>query len=126
MEQSISLQEYFTYPSKIYHISKKVINLYISHTLNQQLRNLNRFLRGNCLFESVKLAKNADLDEYRYSGFSIGFDSRSEFSFTDGSIRKNVITFGADINSSVHIEKGKNILILGEGPTQRLDDLIAH
>ena len=56
--------------------------------LNQQLRNLNRFLRGNCLFESVKLAKNADLDEYRYSGFSIGFDSRSEFSFTDGRSEK--------------------------------------
>ena len=30
---------------------------------------------------------------------------------------------GADISSSVHIDnKQKDILILGEGPTQRLDD----
>ena len=36
---------------------------------------------------------------------------------------ENVITFGADINSSVHINnKGKDISILGEGPTQGLDD----
>ena len=36
---------------------------------------------------------------------------------------ENVITFGADINSSVHINnKGKDISILGDGPTQGLDD----
>ena len=38
-------------------------------------------------------------------------------------MRRNVIIFGADISSSVHIDnKGKDILILGEGPTQELDD----
>ena len=36
---------------------------------------------------------------------------------------KNVIIFGADMSSSVHVDnKGKDILILGEGPTQGLDD----
>ena len=31
--------------------------------------------------------------------------------------------FGADMSSSVHVDnKNKDILILGEGPTQRLDD----
>ena len=35
---------------------------------------------------------------------------------------KNVIIFGADINSSVHIDnKGKGILILGVGPTKGLN-----
>ena len=35
----------------------------------------------------------------------------------------NVNILGADMNSSVHIEnKNSNILILGEGPTQGLDD----
>ena len=35
---------------------------------------------------------------------------------------KNVIIFGADMNSSVLIDnKNKDILILGEGLTQRLD-----
>ena len=36
---------------------------------------------------------------------------------------KNVIIFGADMSSSVHIEnKNEDILILGEGLTQGLDD----
>ena len=36
---------------------------------------------------------------------------------------KHVIIFGSDMSSSVHIDnKNKDILILGEGPTQRLDD----
>ena len=36
---------------------------------------------------------------------------------------KYVIVFGADMSSSVHVDnKNKDILILGEGPTQGLDD----
>ena len=45
-------------------IPKKVINLYISYTLDRQIRNLNTdFTLVNCLFGSVKLTKNADLDK---------------------------------------------------------------
>ena len=97
---------------------KKVINLYIYYTLGPQLRNLNTdFTLGNCLFGSVKLTKNADLDKFRYTSYGTGFD------FTDGSYGKIVIIFGADMSSSVHlVNKGKDILILGEGPTQGLDD----
>ena len=54
-------------------IPKKVINLYISYTLGSQLRNLNTdFTLDNCLFGSVKLNKNADLDKYKYTGYGIG------------------------------------------------------
>ena len=36
---------------------------------------------------------------------------------------KNVITFGVDTSSSLHSDnKGKDILILGKGPTRGLDD----
>ena len=36
---------------------------------------------------------------------------------------KNVIIFGVDMSSSVHIDNGKKyILILGKGSTQGLDD----
>ena len=39
-------------------------------------------------------------------------------------MRKNVIIFGADMSSTVHIDnKGKDILIFGEGPTQGSDEL---
>ena len=107
-------------------VPKKVINLYISYKLNPQLRNLNTDLTlNNCLFGSVKLTKNIDLDldKYNYSGYRISFDSRSEYFFTYGSFGKNVIIFGADMSSSVHIDnKNKDILILCEGPTQELVD----
>ena len=67
--------------------------------------------------------KNADPGKYIYSGYSIGFDSRSEFSFTNDRMGKNVIIFAPDRSSSVHIDiKNKDILILGEETTQWLDD----
>ena len=47
------------------------------------------FTLKDCLLEGVKLAKNADPDKYVYTGYGIGFDSRSEFSLPDGSIGKN-------------------------------------
>ena len=78
-------------------VPKNVINLSISYTLNPRLRNFNTdFTLGSCLFRSVKLTKNADLDKYKYSGYGIGFDSRSEVLFTN-SFGKNAITFGADM-----------------------------
>ena len=73
-------------------IPKNLTNLYISYTLGPQLRNLNTdFILGNCLFGSVKLTKNADLDKYKCSGYDIGFDPHSEFSLPDGTMGKNVI-----------------------------------
>ena len=45
-------------------IPKIVINLYIIYTLGPQLKNLNTdFTLIICLFGSVKLTKNADLDK---------------------------------------------------------------
>ena len=83
---------------------------------------------GSCLFGSVKPTKNADLDKYKYSSYSIGFDSHSEFSSTYGKMsRKNVIIFGVDMSLSLHIDnKNKDMLILGEGPTQGLDDNVSY
>ena len=62
------------------YIPKKVINIYISYTLNQWLRNLNTdFTLNNWLFRSVKLTKNADPDKYKYSSWTIRFNSRQNF-----------------------------------------------
>ena len=47
----------------------------------------------------------------------------SEFWLPDGSIGKNVIIFGVDVSSSVHIDNNKkDISILGRGLTQGLGD----
>ena len=72
----------------------------------------------------MKLTKYADSDKYKYNGYGIEFDSRSIFSFLDGSMRKNVIIFGDDIIWFLHIDnKNKDILILCEGPTQGIYDI---
>ena len=76
----------------------------------------------NCLFGAFTLTKNTDIDKYRYSGYGIGFDRRSSFSFPGGGFGQNIIIFGADMNSSSHVDnKKKDILILGKGPTQGLE-----
>ena len=75
------------------------------------------------MFGSVRLTKNADPDKYKYSGYGRGFGSRSEFLFTDRSIGRIAIIFGADMSSSVHVDnKNKDITVLDEGPRQGSDD----
>ena len=61
-----------------------------------------------------------------YSGYGIGCDRRGSFSFSGGGFGQNVIIFGVDMSSSIHIDnKGKNILILGVGPTQGLENTLS-
>ena len=67
------------------------------------------------------MTKNADIDKYKYSGYGIGFDRRNVYLFGNG-FGRNVITFGVDMSSSVHVDnKGKCILISCEGRTQGLE-----
>ena len=65
------------------------------------------------------MTKNADIDKYGYSGYGIGFDRKTVFSFPGIGFGQNVITFGVDMSSSARIDnKKKDILILEKGPTQ--------
>ena len=57
----------------------------------------------NCLFGAVTLTKDADIDKYGYSGYGIGFNRKSSFSFPSGEFGQNVIIFGVDMSSSVHL-----------------------
>ena len=80
----------------------------------------------NCLFDAVTLTKNADVDKYKYSGYGIGFDRRSSFSFPGGGFGQNVLIFGVDMSFSADIDnKKKDILVLGIGPTQGLEQTLA-
>ena len=68
------------------------------------------------------MTKNADIDKYGYSGYGIGFDRISSFSFPGGGFGQNILIFGVDMSSSAHIDsKKKDILVLGRGPTQGLE-----
>ena len=71
---------------------------------------------------AVSLTKHFDIDQYKYSGYGIGFDRKGKFSFGNGFVR-NCIIFGADMSSSVHANnKTKNILVLGKDFVQGLDN----
>ena len=62
----------------------------------------------NCLFGVFSLTKNAIIDNYKYSGYDIGFDRHGAFSFGNG-LGRNCIIFGADLSSSSH-DNNKKIL----------------
>ena len=71
------------------------------------------------MFSAVKLTKNADSNKYKYSGYGIAFDGKGTFPVPSGIFGCKVTIFGVDMRSSVHFDnKKKDILILGEGPTQ--------
>ena len=108
--------------NKLTYTHGKVVNIYIVYELGASSSHVNDPTLKNCLFGAVTLTKNADIDKYGYSGYGIGFDRRSSFSFPGGGFGQNVLIFGVDMSSSAHIDnKKKDILVLGKGPTQGLE-----
>ena len=102
-----------------------IVNIYIVYEITSNYNASNYPTLENCLFGSVKLTKNADIDKYGYSGYGIGFDRKASFS-NGNEIGKNVIIFGVDMISSTKIDnREKDILILGKGPTQGLEDTLS-
>ena len=92
-----------------------MVNIYIFYEITSDYKDISYPTLENCLFGSVKLTKNADIDKYGYSGYGIGFDRETSFSFGN-EIGKNVIIFGVDMSSSAKIDnRKKDILILDRG-----------
>ena len=111
---------------KVTYTHKTIVNIYINYEINiKDSTIIADPALENCLFGTVTLTKNADIDKYRYSGYGIGFDSKGESLFSAGGYSQNVITFGVDMSSSIHVDnKKKNLLILGRGPTQGLESTL--
>ena len=78
-----------------------MVIIYIVYRLNS-FANTSSVTLENCLFGAVKLTKNTDTDKYKYSGYSIGFDSTGSFTHPSGGYDKKFIIFGADMSSSAH------------------------
>ena len=71
----------------------------------------------------MKLTRSLHLNKYGYSGYAIEFDAHSQFSWSHGEQVKNLVIFGIDNSSSEYNDnKTKDILVLGVGLTQGLDD----
>ena len=99
-----------------------VVNSYISYGSDTWSRDLNTdFTLGNCLFGAVKLTKTNDPDKYVHSGSGIGFIAHSQFLWSDSGKGKNFVIF--EVGNVVYVDnRNKSILVLGEGPTEGLDD----
>ena len=104
---------------KVSYTHGKTVNIYIVYELTGSSSHSDDPTLKNLLFGAVTLTGSAGIDKYGYSGYGIGFDRRSGFSFSGGGFSENVVIFGADMSSASHIDnKKKNILVLGKGPTQ--------
>ena len=85
----------------------------------------------NCLFGAVTLTESSDINVCRsmcidvwkceYSDYGIGFDRKSNFSFPGGGFGQDVLVFGADMSSSVHVDnKEKDILVIRKRTNTRI------
>ena len=83
---------------------EKIVNIYIVYELGGSTSHTSDPTIRNCLFSAVTLTKNADIKKYKYSGYDIGFDGRSSCSFLSGGFSQNVLIFGADMSSSIHVD----------------------
>ena len=72
---------------------KKVVNIYIAYELSTSSSHSSDPPMKNCLLGAVTLTKNADIENYNYSGYGIGFDRRSTFFISKWGIWSKCINF---------------------------------
>ena len=71
----------------------------------------------------TKPGDTTDTDKYIHSGYGLGFDSTGQFTHPQDGMARNIIIFGVDSSNSVHAtNKTQNILILGHGLTQKINN----
>ena len=85
----------------------KIVNIYIVYKLTGSSSHSDYLTLKTCLFGAVTSTKNKDIEKYGYSGYGIGFDRRSSFTFPGGGFGQNVLMFGAEMNSSAYIANKK-------------------
>ena len=103
--------------------SNLILYLFIVYELNNCLCNpSNNFPIKNCLFGTAKLAKNAMESELIHNDWVILFDGEGSWGFGNG-FANNVVIFGVHHSLSSHTNNSKNdILVLGERPTDGIND----
>ena len=58
----------------------------------------------NGLFGAATLVKNSYINKFGYTGYGIGFDTDTTFSFPSGKFGHNVLNFSVDMSGSTHID----------------------
>ena len=104
----------------------KIINIYIVYEISKSINISDYPTLENCLLGAATLAKNADIDKYKYSGCRIEFNRHGSFSSPGIWLGRNVIIFGVDMSSSGKTDnRKKDILILVKGRTQVLEYILS-
>ena len=77
---------------------------------------LNDFTVQNALFGAVKITKDKNIGNYKYSGYGgIFFDSNRSFYFGHSVDAKNLVITGFDISFSAHANNRANsVYVLGK------------
>ena len=108
--------------NKLGYARGNVVNIYIVYELKNKRINSLDFTAQNCLFGAVKITKDVDTSNYKYSGYGICFDGESDFTFGNITNVKNVIIFGCDMPfSSYSTNKTQNIYVLGKDFVQDIN-----
>ena len=89
------------------------------YELNTQPRNpTNNFTLKYCLFDTVKLTRNADKSEFTYSGQGIAFYGKGHWSF-EKKLQQIIYIFWCNNASLSRIDNPKNnFLVVVERPTE--------
>ena len=68
--------------------NKKVVNIYIIYDISKSINIRDYPTLEYCLFGTVSLNENADIDRYEYFGYGIGFGRYGRFSFPSSRLRQ--------------------------------------
>ena len=100
----------FLKQDKVTNNHEAIVNIYIVYEISKNYNISSYPTLEKCLFGAACLTKNTDIDQYKYSGYGIGFDRHGEFSFGNR-LGKNCIIFGANLNSFSHANNQKTIFL---------------
>ena len=93
--------------TKVTYTHKNIVNIYIVYEIGATTRNSYDPKLINGLFGAVTLVKNSDINKFGYTGYGIGFDRGTTFSFPSGGFGHNVLIFGVDMSGSAHTDNKK-------------------
>ena len=81
----------------------KKVNIYIVYKTIKTNPISNSYpIVQNCFVGEIGFIKNSTINEFKYNGYGIRFDSKGTFSHSSGGFGLNVLIFGVDMSSSVH------------------------
>ena len=76
-----------------------IVIIFIVYEINKNYNISSYPTLENCLFGAANLTKHANIDQYKYYGYGIGFIRKGEFSFGSNEFGRYERMFGTDMSS---------------------------